>query len=106
MKNLSDIVSSKQTAKNRFISLLSPVTKGFFKDEFWHGPNQVFRAIVALGGQVEINETKYFAVNGVENMGKRWILNISACGYSFPAILTASFADKPNGEVYDLTVTT
>jgi hypothetical protein len=106
MKNLSDILSSKQTAKNRFTSLVSPITIGFFRDEFWHGPNQVFRAIVALGGQVEINESKYFAVNGVENMGKRWILSVTANGYSFPAILTASFSDKPNGEVYDLTVTT
>lgn len=104
-KNLSDLVSSKKTAQNRFLSLLSPVTYGFFRDNHWDGPNQVFRAVRALGGEVEIESTNYFEVNGVSAMGKKWILSISANGFVFPAVLTASFADKQNGDLYDLTVT-
>jgi hypothetical protein len=38
-------------------------------------------------------------------MGKRWVLSVTANGFTFPAILTASFADKANGDLYDLTVT-
>ena len=105
MKNLIQPVASKKTAQNRFLSLLSPVTYGFFRDNCWDGPNQVFRAIRALGGEVEINGTNYFEVNGVSAMGKRWILSVTANGFTFPAILTASFADKANGDLYDLTIT-
>jgi hypothetical protein len=104
-KNLSDVVSCKKTAQNRFLSLLSPVTYGFFRDNSWQGPGQVFRAIRAMGGEVDIESTNYFDVNGVSAMGKKWILSITANGFVFPAVLTASFADKQNGDVYDLTIT-
>ena len=100
------MVSSPQTAKNIVSRLLSPMTRGFFRDNYWAAPSQIFRAIAALGGVVEIESTKYFSVNGVENMGKRWILSVTACGFTFPAVLTASFSDKANGDVYDLTLTT
>lgn len=106
MKNdLSSPVASKKTAQNTMYRLLSPMLTGFFRDNCWKAPNQIFNAITALGGSVEVQSANYFAVNGVECMGKRWNLSITANGFTFPACLTASFADKPNGDLYDLTLT-
>lgn len=98
--NLSAPVASKQTAKNTVYRLLNPFLIGFFKDNCWKAPGQIFNSIRALGGAVEINKTEYFG----EMAGKRWYLEIGACGFSFSGILTATFADKPNGERYDLTL--
>lgn len=105
MKNLIDTVSSKRTAQNRFLSLVSPMMKGFFRDNYWTAPSQLFRSVSAMGGSAEILRTEYFAAGGISNMGKRWFLSITANGFTFPAVLTASFSDAPNGEVYDLTIT-
>jgi hypothetical protein len=103
--NLSTPVSSKTSAHNVLYRLIGPMLNGFFKDNYWKGPNQLFNAIRAMGGNVEIEKTEYFAVNNVDMMGKRWNLTIEANGFKYFAILTASFADKPNGERYDLTLT-
>ncbi len=103
--NLSSPVSSKKTAQNTLYRFVLPLLSGFFHDEHWKGPSQLFNSIRALGGDVSIESTQYFNANGVDNMGKRWYLMISANGFMFPAILTASFADKPMGETYDLTLT-
>lgn len=105
MKNLIDTVSSKRTAQNRFLSLVSPMTKGFFRDNYWAAPSQLFRSVNAMGGTVEIMRAEYYSVGGISNMGKKWFLSITANGFTFPAVLTASFSDAPNGEIYDLTVT-
>jgi hypothetical protein len=105
MKNLSDLVASKKTAQNRLLTLVSPFCSGFHRDNCWKPVNQLFNSIVAMGGSVSIESTKYFDCFGVENMGKRWNLTVSANGFTFPAVLTASFSDKPNGELYDLVLT-
>ncbi len=111
IKNLSIPVSSAQVARNTFSRLLAPVTYGFFKDNYWNGPGQVFRAIRALGGEVEIESSNYFDIpntNGIGPDGKRWILQVTCNGFTFPAVLTASFgASKPGeSDIYDLTLTT
>ena len=103
--NLATPVASKKTAQSALLRIVIPMTTGFFRDAYWAGPNQVFNAIRALGGEVSIESTNYFNANGVENMGKRWVLMVTANGFTFPAQLIASFADKPNGDVYDLVVT-
>jgi hypothetical protein len=103
--DLSAPVASKKTAQNALYRLLTPMLTGFFRDNCWRAPGQIFNAINATGGTVEVQSTAYFAANGVECMGKRWILSVTANGFTFPAILTASFADKPNGDLYDLTFT-
>lgn len=104
-KNLSDLVASKKTAQSRVYSIIGTSLNGFFRDSSWESVNQLFRSLRAVGGEVEVEKAEYFAVNGVSAMGKRWNLNVTANGFTFPAILTASFADKPNGDVYDLTFT-
>jgi hypothetical protein len=103
MKSLVDPVASKKTAQNRVCALAGAFTKGFFKDNCWQAPTQLFRSISAMGGEVEIQRTEYYSVGEIANMGKRWYLSVTANGFTFPAVLTASFSDAPNGEVYDLT---
>lgn len=105
MKNLSDIVASKKTAQNRLLTLVSPFCTGMHRDNCWKPVSQMFASITALGGSVEVEKTHYYSHNGIENMGKKWYLTITANGFSFPCILTASFSDKPNGDVYDLVLT-
>lgn len=106
MKNLSDPVSSKQTAKNRLLSICEPMTRGFFRDNSWRAVSQLFKAISALGGSVQVESTSYYDRDG-SLAGKRWHLSVSACGFSFPAVLTADFGANVPGEteVYDLTLT-
>jgi len=99
--NLSAKASTKKSAQNILFRLISPMLRGFFRDNCWKAPSQLFNAINALGGVVEVNKTEYFG----EMAGKRWFLEIEANGFKFPATLTATFADMPNGEVYDLTLT-
>lgn len=103
--NFSIPVSSRKTAHAALYRLVGPILNGFFRDNNWVAPNQLFRAIHDMGGQVSINKTEYFSVGGVADMGKRWMLTVTTNGFTYPAILTASFADKPNGDVYDLTLT-
>lgn len=105
MKNLSDPVASKKTAQNRFLSLVSPITRGFFRDESWKAVTQLFAAVRAVGGEMEIVSTEYFSSpDSTPDAGKRWYVQVKASGFTFSALITAAFADKPNGEVYDLTV--
>lgn len=111
INSLATPVSSVQVARSVFARLLSPVTYGFFRDNYWNGPGQVFRAIRAMGGEVEIEASCYFdnpQTNGIGPDGKRWSLRVTACGFTFPAVLTASFGANKPGEtdIYDLTLTT
>lgn len=99
--NLSNPVSSKQTAQNVVSRTVAPFCRGMHKDNSWQAVSQLFRSITALGGLVETNKTEYFG----NTAGKRWVLEIEANGFRFPATLTASFSDAPNGEIYDLVLT-
>lgn len=108
INNLSQIVSSKQTAQSVFLRLVSPMTRGFFRDESWVGPNQLFRSIRALGGEVEISSTAYYyRADSLETAGKRWNLMVTANGFTFPALLTADFGASQVGktDIYDLCIT-
>jgi hypothetical protein len=99
--NLSTPVSSKQTAQNVVSRIAAPFCRGMHRDNSWQAVSQLFRSIRALGGEVETQSANYFG----ECAGKRWLLEIEANGFRFPATLTASFSDAPNGEIYDLVLT-
>ena len=99
--NLSTPVTSKQTAKNAVSRFVAPLCTGVHKDNSWAAVHQLFRSITALGGVVEIMRTEYFN----NAAGKRWYLDLEANGFKFSGILTASFSDAPNGEIYDLVLT-
>lgn len=101
VKNLSQIVSSKQTAQNVLARFASPITTGIHRDNSWKVVNQFFRAVRDCGGQIEIISSAYFG----EMAGKRWVLSITNNGFTYSGILTASFSDKPNGDLYDLVLT-
>jgi hypothetical protein len=105
MKNLSDIVASKKTAQSRLLTLVSPFCTGMHRDNSWKAVSQLFNSVRAMGGEVSIEKTEYFSSFGVNDMGKKWFLSVTSNGFSFPCILTASFSDKPNGEIYDLVLT-
>ena len=99
--SLSTPVSTKQTAKNAVSRLAAPFCRGMHRDNSWVAVSQLFRSITALGGLVETNKTEYYG----NAAGKRWYLEIEANSFRFPATLTASFSDQPNGDIYDLTLT-
>lgn len=101
MKNLSDKVASKRTAKNRFLSLVNPATKGVFRDNNWSVLNQIIRSVRALGGEAEIMFSAYQG----DMSRKEWFVEITANGFSFTSVFTATFLDRPNGDVYDFNVT-
>ncbi len=105
MKNLSDIVASKKTAQNRLLTLVAPFCTGMHRDNCWKSVSQLFNSVRAMGGEISIESAKYFDAFGVNDMGKKWVLTVTCNGFTFPAVLTASFSDKPNGEVYDLVLT-
>lgn len=105
MKNLSDKVASKQTAKNRFFSSLQPMTNGFFRDNSWNALSQCINGVRALGGEIEVWGNSYFSTQENACAGKRWFATATVCGHSFPVTFTATFADGFNGDVYDFTVT-
>lgn len=107
IKNLSTPVSSKQAARAVFLRLVSPITYGFFRDESWKGPDQLFRSIRAMGGEMEINGSAYYHDADGRPAGKRWQLSITSNGFTFPALLTADFGASKVGEtdVYDLVLT-
>lgn len=89
---------TKPTAARRLAKLIAPLTAGFFRDNNWVAPGSVFEAITAAGGEVDIRSADYINGGGA----KRWMLGISFGGFSFNSNLTACFADRPNGDVYDL----
>lgn len=99
--NLSTPVSTKQTAQNVVSRIAAPFCRGMHRDNSWKAVSQLFRSITALGGNVETQSANYFG----DCAGKRWVLEIEANGFRFPATLTASFSDAPNGEIYDLVLT-
>jgi hypothetical protein len=99
--NFSTPVSSKKIAQNTVSRIVAPFCTGMHRDNSWAAVHQLFRSITALGGVVEIMKTEYFD----NAAGKRWYLDLEANGFKFPAVLTASFSDCKNGDVYDLTLT-
>lgn len=87
---------TKTATRNAIYKIVTPLTRGFFKDNSWENVNRVWKALEAEGVVVSIESAKYDGFNT-----KTWDFTAEVNGFTMNGRLVASFC----GTVSDPTST-
>lgn len=77
---------TKTATRKAIYNIVSPLTRGFFKDNSWENVNKVWKALEAEGVVVNIENAKY---DGVKS--KTWTFTAEVNGFTFKGYMVASF---------------
>jgi hypothetical protein len=93
------VFKTKAATRNAIYKIVSPLTKGIFRDESWQNVNAVWKALRNEGLTVDITDARS---QGFES--KTWSFSASVNGFYFNGSLVACFCgttDAPTSR-YDI----
>ncbi len=72
--------------------IVTPLTRGIFKDKDWRNIRSIWKALEAEGVNVSINDAKYDhdGIDGTPS-AKRWFFTAECQGFTFQGTLIACF---------------
>jgi hypothetical protein len=83
------LYKSKTATKNAIYRIVTPLTKGIFKDDDWRNVSRIWKTLEDNGVSISINDAKYDGC--FPPTSKRWHFTAEVNGFTFTGNLIACF---------------